>query len=87
MMRMDPNSIEQLDGAPVDGHRRPEDSSWIFLPLIVASAAACLLLYLFLMPTFYSADAPTAQSARPGAASQTTPAKPEHGRRSGSARP
>jgi hypothetical protein len=82
-MRMDPNSsIEQLDKPPPgDNHQRnlepePEDQSWTFLPLIVASAAACLLVYFFLEPAFYvDADAP-AQSARPGAATQTSPAKP-----------
>ena len=92
---MDPNSaIEQLDDlAPVDNHRRklkpdPEDQSWSFLPVIVASAAACLLLYFFLMPAFYvDADAPVAQSARPGAATQTTPNNPEHGRQIGNAYP
>jgi hypothetical protein len=93
-MRMDPNSsIEQLDDLmPVENHRQnlkpdPEDQSWSFLPVIVASAVACLLLYLFLMPTSYNADAPIAHSARPGAATQATPAKPEHGRRIGNAHP
>jgi hypothetical protein len=92
---MDPNSsIEQPDDlAPVDCHRRPdpEDQIWSFLPVIVASAAACLLMYFLMLPAFNAENAevgtPVAQSARPGAATQTTPAKPEHGQQIGSAQP
>jgi hypothetical protein len=84
-MRMDANSsIEQPDDpAPLHKHERnlradPEDQSWTFLPVIIAPAAACLLLYFFLKPAFYvGAASPTARSARPGAATQTTPRKPQ----------
>jgi hypothetical protein len=50
-----------------------DGDSWSFLALIVSAAAACLLLYLFLLPGFHSEDrASTARSARPGAVTQTT---------------
>jgi hypothetical protein len=48
------------------------DQSWIFLPVILGAAAACLLLYFLLSPGFNAAEERSAaRSARPGTTTQT----------------
>jgi hypothetical protein len=49
-----------------------EDSLWAFLPILVALATICLLMYFLLPPRFEAADPVGAKSARPGAAISVT---------------
>ena len=73
------------DVPPSDGnHARIEadDTLWAFLPILIGLAALCLLIFLFLSPSFEPADRVSARSARPGAETPVTVHEESKGGRS-----
>jgi hypothetical protein len=72
-MDRDPHPIDtRLPQTEISGEEKTDDSVWTYLPIVVSAAAICLLLVLFLSPTFEAGEPMRAKSARPGAETGVT---------------
>jgi hypothetical protein len=49
-----------------------DESLWPFFPILISAAVICLLIYLFLTPSFETDERVRARSARPGAETLVT---------------
>jgi hypothetical protein len=60
-----------------------DESLWAFFPILISAAAICLLIYLFLTPSFETDKRLRANSASPGAETLATDQQSETSRDGG----